>query len=63
MAKNNRSNERNNRKNGKPKNNSGKLSNKLTIVQPKCIFLIKKAKPNDWQIKALFTDSTGNKVK
>ena len=63
MTKNNRSNEQSNRKNGKPKSNSRKSSNMLTITQPKCIFLIKKAKLNNRQIEALFTDSTRNEVK
>jgi hypothetical protein len=63
MAKNGRSNEQNNHENRKPNKNSEKSSNKLTIAQPKCIFLIKKAKPNYRQIKASFTDSTRNEVK
>ncbi len=62
MTKSDKSSDRSHRESGKSKSNSGK-SNKPTNTHPKCIFLLKKAKLNERQIKATFTDSTGKEIK
>ena len=62
MTKSDKSSDRSHCESGKSKNNSGK-SNKPTNAHPKCIFLLKKAKSNERQIKATFTDSTGKEIK
>jgi hypothetical protein len=62
MMKSDKSNDRSHRESQKSKSNSGK-SNKPTNAHPKCIFLLKKAKPNKRQVKDTFTDSTGKEIK